>query len=123
MAPSDPREVRAALDAALEAQAMLDGVEPVKKSSGNLQSENERLRAALSRMAFRPLVGGVRSVGHATYVLGVPGAWGLDEAVIQARYRFLASIFHPDSGLIPDSERLRQLNDARSILLRHLAEE
>jgi hypothetical protein len=123
VAAGDPKEVRAALEAALEALATLDTIEPLPKTPSNLQSENDRLRSALSRMAFRPLVGGVRSIAQATYVLGLPGAWGLDEAVVQSRYRFLAGIFHPDSGLIPDSERLRQLTEARAVLLRHLLDE
>lgn len=93
---------------------------PDQRPLDEVRAENARLRTALSRLAFRPLPGGVKTPAQAAFVLALPGVWGLEEASVQTRYRLLVGIFHPDAGLLPDAERLRQVTDARNILLRHL---
>lgn len=78
------------------------------------------LEQALRLLAFRPLNGGVKTPRQAAYVMGFLNEYGLDRDVVAARFRFLAPLFHPDTGLIPDADRLRQLVDARNMLLRGL---
>jgi len=124
---SDRAELEAALDSAERALAALQ--EPGTGDGRLAVSEREIfalkeqlgiLRQALDRVAFRPLRGGVRTAAQAAYVLGMPSEWGLDEATVNARYRLLAPIYHPDGGQLADAERMAQLIEARSLLLRHL---
>jgi len=78
------------------------------------------LEQALRLLAFRPLHDGVKTARQAAYVMGFLNEYGLDRDVVAARFRFLAPLFHPDTGLMPDADRLRQLVDARNMLLRGL---
>ena len=62
------------------------------------REELERMKAAISAMAFDPVDGGVNSRTEALYVLGFsPGSWP-DARAIRARFRMLATIHHPDSN-------------------------
>lgn len=78
------------------------------------------LEQALKLLAFRPFADGVKTPRQAAYVMGFLNEFGLDRDVVAARFRHLAPLFHPDTGLIPDADRLRQLVDARNMLLRGL---
>lgn len=124
---ADRAELEAALDSAEQALAALQqaGGEagPLAEALheiGRLKEQLVTLRQALDRTSFRPLRGGVRTAAQAAYVLGMPSEWGLDEATVNARYRLLAPIYHPDGGQLADAERMAQLIEARNLLLRHL---
>jgi hypothetical protein len=86
----------------------------------DLREQLARLHAALDKVSFRPLRGGVKTAQQAAYVLGMPSEWGLDEAAVATRYRLLAPIYHPDSGQLADPERMAQVNTAKTLLLRQL---
>jgi hypothetical protein len=124
--PSDRAELEAALDSAERALAALqepagDGrLAAAERDIAGLKEQLAILRQALDRVSFRPLRAGVRTAAQAAYVLGMPSEWGLDEATVNARYRLLAPIYHPDGGQLADAERMAQLIEARSLLLRHL---
>jgi hypothetical protein len=85
-----------------------------------LREENERLRAALDRVAPRP--GGRAPVtpAQSAWVMGFPNEWGLDAATVTARFRQLAMIYHPDTGIAADADRMAQISAARGILLRRI---
>jgi hypothetical protein len=124
---SDRAELEAALDSAEQALAALqepaagDGrLAVAERDIAALKEQLTILHQALDRVSFRPLRGGVRTAAQAAYVLGMPSEWGLDEATVNARYRLLAPIYHPDSGQLADAERMAQLIEARSLLLRHI---
>ncbi len=79
------------------------------------KEEIERMRAAISVLAFEPIDGGVNSRAEALYVLGfTPGTWP-DARSIRSRFRMLATIHHPDSNF-GDHLRMSQLNQAMEIL-------
>lgn len=80
----------------------------------------EQLTAALETLAFRPLRQPIRKSWQATYVMGFTHEWGLDEKTITTRFRSLAPIFHPDTGLLSSAERMSQLLEARNFLLESL---
>nr|WP_255636403.1 hypothetical protein [Azospirillum sp. 412522] len=82
----------------------------------------EQLTAALETLAFRPLQQPIRKPWQATYVLGFTHEWGLEPQTVNSRFRTLAPIFHPDTGLLSSAERMSQLLEARNFLLRHLRE-
>ncbi len=82
----------------------------------------EQLTAALETLAFRPLRQPIRKPWQATYVLGFTHEWGLDPQAVNSRFRTLAPIFHPDTGLLSGGERMSQLLEARNFLLQHLRE-
>ena len=123
---ADRAELEAALDSAEQALAALQpatGEGPLAEAEREIAGLKERLaifRQALDRASFRPLKGGVRTTSQAAYVLGLPSEWGLDETTVNARYRQLAPIYHPDGGQLADPERMAQLIEARSLLLRHI---
>ena len=124
---TDRAELEAALDSAEQALAALQepgaGAGRLAEAGheiADLKEQLATLRQALARLSFRPLRGGVKTAAQAAYVLGMPSEWGLDEATVNARYRLLAPIYHPDSSQLADAERMAQLIEARSLLLRHL---
>ena len=80
-----------------------------------LNDENARLRLMLDTLAFPVLADGVRTRDEALFVLGFPPQSAPDAAAIKMRYRQLAAVLHPDSG-VGDNARMAQLNAAASIL-------
>ena len=60
---------------------------------------------------------GIRTRGEALHVLGFPPTTRPDMETIQARYRALAAIHHPDNEF-GNHQRMSQLNTARDILSR-----
>jgi len=80
----------------------------------------EQLTSALETLAFRPLQQPILKPWQATYVLGFTHEWGLDPQAVNSRFRTLAPIYHPDTGLLSSAERMSQLVEARNFLLRHL---
>ncbi|MCR9254541.1 MAG: J domain-containing protein [Alphaproteobacteria bacterium] len=80
-----------------------------------MQEEIDRLRLILTTLAFDPLPRGVQTRGDALYVLGFQPSARPDRRTIQAKYRMLALIFHPDANT-GDTERMAQINDAVKVL-------
>jgi len=78
-------------------------------------AELDRLRALVSALSFDPLEGGVRTREDALHVLGFPPGPTPAKRVLQARFRLLATIHHPD-GAYGSHPRMSQLNAAMEIL-------
>jgi hypothetical protein len=122
----DREEIAAALESAERALAALQvksgaaGFDSRDNEIASLKEKLAVLRLALERVSFRPMRGGVRTASQAAYILGLASEWGLDEATVNARYRLLAPIYHPDGGQLADAERMAQLVEARNLLLRHI---
>lgn len=91
-------------------------IEAAKRTEERVATLEQALRA----LAFRPFPEGVKTPRQAAYVMGFLAEFGLDRDVVVARFRQLAPLFHPDTGLVPDADRLRQVVDARNMLLRGL---
>lgn len=85
----------------------------------DLRDEAKKLRDMVDTLAFEPLSGGVTSIDEALYVLGFGADEMPDSRDIRSRFRSLATIYHPDSG-VGDHERMAQLNSAADILNRNL---
>lgn len=86
-----------------------------KQRQSQLAEEIERLRAVNSALGFTPLEHGVRNRAEAHYVLGFAPKEAPSRSAINAKYRMLASIHHPDSPY-GDHRRMSQLNDAIGFL-------
>jgi len=85
-----------------------------------LSEENLRLRQALEQLAPKILPQPPRTPAQAAWLLGFASEWGLIEELVTDRYRRLARIYHPDTGVAADSNRMAQITAARSLLMRHL---
>jgi hypothetical protein len=108
-------------DAVLEVQAaMISQQAQTAAELSRLREEAARLRAAIATLAPRLLPQPPRTPQQSAWILGLASEWGLDAVAINARYRQLALLFHPDIGVCPDHERMIQLNAAKTILLRQL---
>lgn len=59
-----------------------------------------------------------RNLRQATALMGFPNEWCLDEASINKRFREMARVFHPDTGLAACAQRMNSLLEARKLLLR-----
>jgi hypothetical protein len=81
----------------------------------HLTEELERLRTIVSALSFEPLAGGVKSRAEALHVLGFPPSDKPGMKTLQARFRMLATIHHPDSGF-GNHRRMSQLNEAMDLL-------
>ncbi len=77
--------------------------------------ELERLRTIVAALSFEPLGGGVKTQAEALHVLGFPPAGKPGRKSVQARFRMLATIHHPDSGF-GNHRRMSQLNEAMDVL-------
>lgn len=116
-----PRLRRAlAMALALEAGTLRLAVEDTKTpdrsaAEAKLRDEADRLRAMVRTLAFEALPEGVRTRDEALFVLGFPPGARPDGDMIKARYRMLAAVLHPDSGL-GDNARMAQLNAAWAFL-------
>ncbi len=77
--------------------------------------EIARLEGVIDTLAFDPLVDGVSSRADALHVLGYPPRARPDSRSLRRRFRELAAIHHPDSGL-GNHQRMAQLNAAMEIL-------
>lgn len=85
-----------------------------------LEYRNKALTGALERVSFQPLDGGVREVRDAAQIFGFANEWCFDEDRVTRRFRELAPVYHPDTGVVADRERMAQLIEARNLLIRHV---
>ena len=111
-----------ALALAMEAGAVRltveDGKAPDRAATeAAFREETERLRAMVKVLAAEPLPDGVRSRDEALFVLGFPPGARPPGDRVKARYRMLAAVLHPDSG-VGDTAQMAQLNAAMAYLRR-----
>ncbi|MFL2687112.1 MAG: J domain-containing protein [Alphaproteobacteria bacterium] len=84
------------------------------------RNDIDRLRGALSALAYSPIERGVETNADALYVLGFHPHARPSQDDIKARFRVLATIYHPDA-MLGDTDRMSQLNDAIAFLRRRMA--
>jgi len=95
-----------------------DGKAPDRAAAeAAFREEAARLRAMVKALAAEPLPDGVRSHHEALFVLGFPPGARPPGDRIKARYRMLAAVLHPDSG-VGDTAQMAQLNAAMALLRR-----
>lgn len=80
-----------------------------------LRHEVDHLREVVDSLMFAPLDQGVETREEALFVLGFPPRARPDSRAVKSRFRRMARIHHPDSGL-GDHERMSQLNAALDVL-------
>ena len=120
MAPGfDAASLRRALGVALamdkgEVTVMLEAPRHGLEAPRNTD-ELDRLKAMVAALAFDPLAGGVTTRAEALFVLGFPPGARPDTKTINARFRLLATIHHPD-GAQGSHDRMSQLNSAMEVL-------
>lgn len=85
-----------------------------------LDYRNKALANALERVSFRPLDGKVTEVREAAQLFGFVNEWCFDEHRVVKRFRELAPVYHPDTGVVACRDRMAQLIDARNLLIRHV---
>lgn len=85
-----------------------------------LRDENAQLRAALDQVSPKALPQPPRTATQAAWFMGFANAFGLTPELVTGRYRQLARIYHPDTGIAGDSTRMAQLTAARGVLIQHL---
>jgi hypothetical protein len=120
---ADDGMVRRALALAL---ALAEGKRPLREAERveirlqSLEYRNKALSGALERLAFQPLDGGVTDAREAARLFGFVNEWCFDEARVLKRFRELAPVYHPDTGVVACRERMAQLIEARNLLVRHV---
>lgn len=85
-----------------------------------LEYRNKALANALERVSFQPLDGGLKQVRDAASLFGFVNEWCFDEDRVVRRFRELAPVYHPDTGVVGCRERMTQLIEARNLLIRHV---
>lgn len=120
----DPAAVRRALAAALDlaegATVPAAHADRLKSRVETLEYRAKSLANALARVSFLPLDGGVREVRDAARIFGFVNEWCFDEDRVVRRFRELAPVYHPDTGVVACRERMAQLIEARNLLIRHV---
>ncbi|CBS85758.1 hypothetical protein [Azospirillum lipoferum] len=81
---------------------------------------NKTLAHALQRLSFQPLDGRITDVRDAAQLFGFVNEWCFDEDQVRRRFRELAPVYHPDTGIVACRERMGQLIDARNLLVHHV---
>jgi len=84
-----------------------------------LEYRNRALANAVERLSFRPRPGRL-GLRDAAAMLGFTSEHEYDEQLVTKRFRELAPIYHPDTGILPCRERMALLIDARNLLVKHL---
>ncbi|WP_345773884.1 hypothetical protein [Azospirillum endophyticum] len=118
--------IRRALAAALalaDPGARILPAEDVRRLEAAVETlgyRNKTLAHALQRLSFRPLDGRITDVRDAAQLFGFVNEWCFDEDRVRRRFRELAPVYHPDTGIVACRERMGQLIDARNLLVRHV---
>ena len=100
-----------------EAERLRSEVAALKDSVRRQKDEADRLRAAMTTLMPTKLKHGVRRRSEALFVLGFAPDERPGPSEIKGRYRMLATVHHPDSG-IGDNGRMAELNQAYALLRR-----
>jgi hypothetical protein len=79
------------------------------------EDELDRHRMVIAALMFEPLPEGVRSRADALHVLGFPPNAAPDRWALHAKFRLLATIYHPDCPY-GSHRRMCQINEAMQIL-------
>ncbi|HRJ61647.1 MAG TPA: hypothetical protein PKZ99_10770, partial [Azospirillaceae bacterium] len=95
-------------------------VEKLQTRVETLEYRGKALTNALERVSFQVLEGGIRDVRDAAQIFGFANEWCFDEDRVTRRFRELAPVYHPDTGVVADRERMAQLIEARNLLVRHV---
>ncbi len=85
-----------------------------------LTYRNKALAHALERVSFRPLDGKLTQVRDAAQMFGFVNEWCFDEDRVVKRFRELAPVYHPDTGVVACRDRMAQLIEARNLLINHV---
>jgi hypothetical protein len=109
--------VRRALAAAVVPAGDVGRLEAAVETLGY---RNKTLAHALKRLSFQPLEGQITEVRDAALMFGFVSEWCFDEDLVRRRFRELAPVYHPDTGVVACRERMAQLIDARNILIHHV---
>lgn len=109
------RALRLALDLAEGSVALRIEAAGGTDRAAELADQIERLRQTMQALAFLPLAEDIRSRSEALYVLGFPPGSQPDQKEMRARFRTLATIYHPDNAT-GDTLRMAQLNAAIAFL-------
>lgn len=94
-------------------------VQKLEHEHNQARDEIERLKALVSVLAFDPLPDGVATRQQALHILGFAPNSRPDKSAIRAKFRMLATIYHPDSRY-GDHTRMSQLNAAMQFLTRQV---
>lgn len=86
----------------------------------SLGHRNRALSRALERVSFQPLDGKLTEVRDAARLFGFINEWCFDEDRVVRRFRELAPVYHPDTGIVACRERMAQLIEARNLLIGHV---
>lgn len=122
----EPAEARAVLGFALS----LAGAGPLRLvTTGEIEGaranlaaslqQRDRVLTAFERLAFPIPDHPVGTPGEAARLLGFANEFGLDVDRVNARFRDLSFVYHPDQG-VPDKGWFKHLAAAREVLLRAL---
>ncbi len=112
----DGAAVRRALATAL---AVADGWRLAGRLE-TLEYRNKALANALERVSFQPLEGELTHVRDAASLFGFVNEWCFDEDRVVRRFRELAPVYHPDTGMVGCRQRMAQLIEARNLLIKHV---
>ncbi len=122
----DEGAIRRALAAALalaDPQWRLVPADELRRLEGAVETlgyRNKALAHALERVSFRPLDGKLTQVRDAAQLFGFVNEWCFDEDRVVKRFRELAPVYHPDTGVVACRERMGQLIEARNLLIHHV---
>lgn len=123
-AGQDPVRIRRALGLALslskgELRLVLEeSRRPTRdQETARLRDTVDRMRTMIETLSFEKMPHGVRTRDEALYILGFPPWVAPTPETVRARFRLLATIHHPDSG-VGDNERMALINQAMSFLRR-----
>lgn len=116
------RALAAALALADPGARILPGedVRRLEAAVETLGYRNKTLAHALQRLSFQPLDGQITEVRDAAQLFGFVNEWCFDEDQVRRRFRELAPVYHPDTGIVACRERMGQLIDARNLLVHHV---
>lgn len=92
------------------------GVRELEQRAADQSEALARLRQGLAVLAFEPLEAGVRSVSDAKHVMRFPPGSTPDADAVNARFKAMAALLHPDAGLVDHHTHMAQLIEARRIL-------
>lgn len=92
-------------------------VETLTNALARETQRNAQLLDYLERLSFAPLPDGVRSDADALHVLGMPHTSLGDSEALARRFRAIAPVYHPDTGLPNSHGRMVQVLDARRRLM------